>query len=139
MSESEIESQISAKEDEITKIAEEANKKEASAEKEIEAEWDAQIAEAETKLTSEQKLLDEATEKASEWAATKKEKGAAVKGLVKEVKTLKSGKTKALNTKLKEIDKDKKMSVKAVQSEIKSLQKELKALQKAAAAAAAGE
>ncbi|MFX1237202.1 MAG: hypothetical protein ACFFAS_15340 [Promethearchaeota archaeon] len=130
MSIDEINSQISAKQDEITKIEEEAAKKNASAEKEVEAEYDSQISGAESKLVTEQGLLDEAIEKANEWAATKKEKAANVKALSKEVAGLKKAKTAALKTKLKEISSEEKASVKAVQGEIKGLQKQLKAIEK---------
>jgi len=133
MSEDEINSQISAKEDEITKVEEAAAKKEASAEKEVEGEYDSQISDTESKLGTEQGLLDEATEKAAEWKAKLAEKKTAVKTLTKEVANLKKAKSKALSTKLKQIASEKKANIGALRKEIKALQSDLKALQKAAA------
>jgi len=133
MSEDELRSQISAKEDEITKIEEEANKKEASAEKEVEGEYDAQITAAEGTLAADEKARDEAIEKAAEWLAVKKEKITAAKLASKEVATLTKGKAGALKLKLKDIIAGKKADVKAVQTEIKALNKQLSALQKLAA------
>jgi hypothetical protein len=132
MSEEEINSQISSKEDEITKVEEASAKAEASAEKEIETEFDPKITDAESKLGIEQGLLDEATEKAAEWKATLAEKKGAVKTLSKEAATLKKDKTKALSTKLKGIASEKKTNIGALNKEIKGLQGQLKALQKAA-------
>jgi len=122
MSEDEINSQISAKEDEITKVEEKSAKAEASAEKEIEAEYDSQISDAETKLGDEQGLLDEAVEKSAEWKAKLAEKKGAVKTLTKEVANLKKAKGKALSNKLKDIANEKKTNIKALQGEIKALQ-----------------
>ena len=53
MSEEEIRTQISAKEDDITRVEEEASKKDASAEKEIEDEFDPKINETKAKLEEE--------------------------------------------------------------------------------------
>ena len=50
MSEQELRSQIADKEDEITRVEEEASKKEASAEKEIEADFDDKINDTKSKL-----------------------------------------------------------------------------------------
>ncbi len=133
MSEDEINAQISAKEDEITKVEETSAKAEAGAEKEIEAEFDAKITEAESSLGTEQGLLDEAVEKAATWKATAAEKKGLVKTLTKEVATLKKDKGKALSNKLKEIAGEKKANIGALNKEIKALQKDLSALQKAAA------
>ncbi len=59
MSEEYIRGQISAKEDEITRIEEEASKKDASAEAEIEVEFDLQIEEAKAKVDEEEGLRDD--------------------------------------------------------------------------------
>ena len=133
MSEDQINSEISAKEDAITKVEEAAAKKEASAEKEVEAEYDSQISDAESKLATEQGLLEEATEKAAEWKLKQKEKKGTVKALEKEVKSLKSQKSKALKTKLNDIAKEKKTNISALTKEIKTLKKDLSALQSATA------
>ncbi|MFW9895238.1 MAG: hypothetical protein ACFFD7_05480 [Candidatus Thorarchaeota archaeon] len=130
MSEEYIRGQISAKEDEITRIEEEASKKDASAEAEIEEEYDPQLEEAKAKLDEEEGLRDEAIEKAEEWTQRKKEKIAAAKEAKKVFEALKSDKAKALNAKLKEIENDKKTQIKEVQGEIKGLQKQLIALEK---------
>ncbi len=137
MSEENIRGQISAKKDEITRVEEEASKDEASAEKEIETEYNLKIQEAETKLNEEEGLRDEAIEKAAEWTTKKKEKIAAAKLANKTLNTLKSDKEKALNSKLKEIEGEKKTKVKEVQGEIKALQKQIAAIEKAKAKEAA--
>ncbi|MHA1688048.1 MAG: hypothetical protein ACTSYC_01125 [Promethearchaeota archaeon] len=131
MSEADIRSKISAKEDEITKVEEAASKKETEAENQIKGEYDPKIDETSKKLAEEQKLLDEAIQNFNQWKAKMEEKKATVKNLGKELKTLKSTKDKALKTKLKEIQKEKSTNIKAIQKEIKALQKELAALQKA--------
>jgi len=136
MSEEEIRSQISAKEDDVTRIEEEASKKDGSAEKEIEDEFDPKIAEVNAKLGEEEKLRDEAIEKAAEWADKKKEKIAAAKSESKALSKLKSDKEKALNDKLKSIESEKKNKIKDIQKEIKSLKKQLVNLEKEKAKAA---
>ncbi|KKN44714.1 hypothetical protein LCGC14_0690300 [marine sediment metagenome] len=135
MSEEDIRSQISAKEDEITRVEEEASKKDASAEKEVEDEYDPKIAESTTSLSEEEGLRDEAIEKAAEWTIKKKEKRTAAKTASKTLSNLKSDKTKVLNDKLKAIETEKKNNVKALQKEIRALKKELSNLEKAKAKA----
>lgn len=130
MSEEYIRGQISAKEDEITRIEEDASKKDASAEAEIEEEFDPKIEEANAKVEEEEGLRDEAIQKVEEWTQKKKEKIAAAKSTNKLLANLKSDKEKALNVKLKEIEAEKKTQIKEVQTEIKSLQKQLLALEK---------
>jgi hypothetical protein len=139
MSEEYIRGQISAKEDEITRIEEEASKKDASAEAEIEEEFDPKIEEAKAKVDEEEGLRDEAIQKAEEWTQKKKEKIAAAKAANKILADLKKDKEKALNEKLKEIDSEKKGQIKEVQGEIRSLQKQLLALEKEKAKQAAQE
>ena len=130
MSEEYIRGQISAKEDEITRTEEDASKKDASAEAEIEEEFDPKIEEANAKVEEEEGLRDEAIQKAEEWTQKKKEKIAAAKSTNKLLANLKGDKEKALNVKLKEIEAEKKTQIKEVQTEIKSLQKQLLALEK---------
>ena len=137
MSEENIRGQISAKEDEVTRIEEDASKKEASAEKEIEEEFDPKIGDAQVKIDEEEKLRDEAIERAAEWTGKKKEKIAAAKDANKMLKTLKNDKEKALNGKLKEIESEKKGTIKEIESEIKTLQKQIAAIEKARAKEAA--
>ncbi len=134
MSEEDIRSKISAKEDEITKVEEAASKKEADAEKQIEADFNPKIDASSTKLGAEQKLLDEATQNFNKWKTTLDEKKASVKNLTNELSSLKSNKDKSLKAKLKEIEKEKSTNIKALNKEIKALNKELAALQKAAQA-----
>lgn len=133
MSEEYIRGQISAKEDEITRIEEDASKRDASAESEIEEEFDPQIEATQAKLTEEEGLRDEAIQKAEEWTQKKKEKIASAKDASKKLSQLKNEKAKALNAKLKEIEADKKNQIKQVQGEIKQLEKQLVALEKAKA------
>jgi hypothetical protein len=133
MSEEEIRGQISAKEDDITRIEEDASKKDASAEKEIEDQFDLKINETKSKLEEEENLRDEAIEKAAEWANKKKKKIAAAKEESKTLSKLKSDKTKALNDKLKAIESEKKNKIKDIQKEINALIKQLSNLEKAKA------
>ncbi len=130
MSEEYIRGQISAKEDEITRIEEDSSKKDASAEAEIELEFDPKIVEAKAKVDEEEGLRDEAIQKAEEWTQKKKEKIAAAKDANKLHANLRSDKEKALNVKLKEIDAEKKSQIKEVQGEIKTLKKQLLTLEK---------
>ena len=139
MSEENIRGQISAKEDEITRQEEEASKKEASAESEVEAEYNPKIQDAEVKLKDEEGLRDEAIEKAAEWKVKMQEKKTSAKLANKTLNTLKSDKEKALNGKLKEIEGEKKVKVKEIQGEIKVLQKQIAAIEKARAKEAAGQ
>ncbi len=143
MTEENIRGQISAKEDEITRIEEEASKEEASAESKVETEYNPKIEAAEAKLNEEEVLRDEAIQKSEEWNNKKKEKIAAAKTANKTLSQLKSEKEKALNINLKEIANDKKGKIKEVQVEIKGLKKQIAAIEKekakAAAAAAAEE
>jgi len=139
MTEEEIRTQISAKEDDITRVEEEASKKDASAEKEIEDQFDPKINETKLKLEEEENLRDEAIEKAAEWAQKKKEKIAAAKDESKALSKLKNEKTKALNDKLKSIESEKKNKIKDIQKEINALKKQLSNLEKAKAKAAAAE
>ena len=99
MSEEHIRGQISAKEDEITRIEEDASKKDASAEKEIEEEFDFRIEEVKMRLGDEIQLRDEAIQQAEEWTQKKKEKIATVKDVEKAFAQLKNLKEKALNAK----------------------------------------
>ena len=137
MSEENIRGQISAKEDEITRIEEDASKKEATAEAEIEAEYNPKIEATQTKLTEEEGLRDEAIDKAAEWTEKKKDKVVAAKAASKELSGLKKDKEKALNVKLKEIEGEKKTKIKEVQGEVKALKKQLSAIEKEKARAAA--
>lgn len=134
MSEADIRSKISAKEDDITKVEELASKKEADAGKSADAEYDPKIADVSSKFEAEQKLLDEATEKYNTWKAKMEEKKAVVKDLSRQLSSLKSGKEKGLKTNLKAIEKEKKTNIKVIQKEIKALNKELSALEKASQA-----
>jgi len=137
MSEENIRGQISAKEDEVTRIEEDASKKEATAEAEIEAEYNPKIEAAQSKLTEEEGLRDEAIDTAAEWTQKKKDKIVAAKVASKEFSGLKKDKEKALNVKLKEIEGEKKIKIKEVQGEIKALKKQLSAIEKEKARAAA--
>ena len=132
MTENEIRSQIAAKEEQITKIEEEASKKEAGAENEVNANYGAKIAEIETKLSAEEASLAEATAKADEWVNKRKELAFSVKSLKAEYKLLNKEKDSGLRVKVKEINGDKKAQISPIRSAIKAHQKELKALEKAA-------
>ncbi|MHA1916362.1 MAG: hypothetical protein ACW986_18280 [Promethearchaeota archaeon] len=137
MTEEEIRSQISAREDEITRVEEEASKKDASAESEIEELFDQEITAAKATLDEETGLRDEAIEKAAEWTQKKKEKITAAKNANKAHDKLRNDKTKALNDKLKAIETEKKNKIKDIQKEINGFKKQLIALEKAKAKEAA--
>ena len=126
----EILSNIANKEDEITKIEEEAAKKEASAEGQIESLYDPKIKEAENKLKVEQEKYDDAAAKAADWLNKKKELGARVNSLKKDHSNTIKNKTKALKAKLNEIDQEKDSKINAINKEIKALEKQLKELEK---------
>lgn len=130
MSESDLRSQISAKEDQIIKIEEEAVKKESAAEKEINNEYNSKISEVKSNLESEQVKFDEAIKNAIEWANKKKESEEIVKTFTKEYKLLVKEKDRKLKSKLKEIENNKKSQIKPLESEIKKIRKQLTALEK---------
>ncbi|MFX1316790.1 MAG: hypothetical protein ACFE9T_13080, partial [Promethearchaeota archaeon] len=104
MTEEELRIQISEKEDDITRVEEDAAKKEASAEKEIEVDWDGEINETKSKLEVAEVDLKEAKEKASEWVSKRDKLINDVNSLSTKFTNLKKGKTKALKKKLNDID-----------------------------------
>jgi len=129
MSEQELRSQIADKEDEITRVEEEASKKEASAEKEIEAEFDDKINDTKSKHEVGEVDLKEATEKSKEWTKKMNKLTVEVAALKKKHENLVKGKTKALNKKLDNILKNKKSKIKAFEAEIKTLRKKVEKLE----------
>jgi hypothetical protein len=129
MSEQDIRSQISEKEDEITRVEEDASKKEASAEKEIEADFDDNINDTKSKLEVGEVDLTEATEKSKEWAKKLKKLTVEVASLKKKLGNLIKGKAKALNKKLDNILKDKKTKIKSYEADIRALRKKLEKLE----------
>ncbi|MCK4384405.1 MAG: hypothetical protein KAW66_13985 [Candidatus Lokiarchaeota archaeon] len=129
MSEQDIRSQISEKEDEITRVEEDASKKEASAEKEIEADFDDNINDTKSKLEVGEVDLTEATEKSKEWAKKLKKLTVEVASLKKKLDNLIKGKAKALNKKLDNILKDKKTKIKSYEADIRALRKKLEKLE----------
>ncbi|MBD3194016.1 MAG: hypothetical protein GF317_03105 [Candidatus Lokiarchaeota archaeon] len=132
MSEEQIRDEISSKKDMITKIEEEITKKEASAEREIEADYDHKIESTKSTLRAEEKNYEEATQKVEEWKTKEKELKSLVKDLSKELKNLKKSKSKALKKKLNDIAKEKKTRIGSIEKEIKTLEKNLEKLQKEA-------
>jgi chromosome segregation ATPase len=129
MSEQELRSQIADKEDEITRVEEEASKKEASAEKEIEADFDDKINDTKSKLEVGEVDLKEATEKSKEWTKKMNKLNVEVSALKKKHENLVKGKAKALNKKLDNILKNKKSKIKAFEAEIKTLRKKVEKLE----------
>ena len=129
MSEQELRSQIADKEDEITRVEEEASKKDASAEKEIEAEFDDKINDTKSKLEIGETDLKEATEKSKEWTKKMNKLTVEVAALKKKHQNLVKGKAKALNKKLDNIIKEKKTKIKSYESDIKALNKKLEKLE----------
>ncbi|MFX0042102.1 MAG: hypothetical protein ACFE8L_04245 [Candidatus Hodarchaeota archaeon] len=129
MTEEELRIKISDKEDDITRIEEDAAKKEAGAEKEIEADWDADINETKSKLEIAKTDLKEAKEKASEWVSKRDKLDKEVNSLSIKFKDLKKGKTKALNKKLSDIENEKKTKIKKIEKEISAIKKQLDKLE----------
>ena len=129
MSEQEIRTQISEKEDEITRVEENASKKEASAEKEIEADFDDKINDTKSKLEVGEVDLKEATEKSKEWTKKMNKLTVEVSSNKKKYDNLVKGKTKALNKKLDNILKEKKTKIKSYETDIKALRKKLDKLE----------
>ena len=129
MSEQEIRTQISEKEDEITRVEEAASKKEASAEKEIEADFDDKINDTKSKLEVGEVDLKEATEKSKEWTKKMNKLTVEVSSNKKKYDNLVKGKAKALNKKLDNILKEKKSKIKSYETDIKALRKKLEKLE----------
>ena len=129
MSEQDIRSQISEREDEITRVEEDASKKEASAEKEIEADFDDNINDTKSKLEVGEVDLTEATEKSKEWTKKMKKLTVEVASLKKKLDNLIKGKAKALNKKLDGILKEKKTKIKSYEADIRALRKKLEKLE----------
>ena len=129
MSEQEIRSEISEKEDEITRVEEEASKKEASAEKEIEADFDDKIKDTKSKLEVGEVDQKEAIQKSKEWTKKMNKLNVEVSSLKKKLDNLIKGKAKALNKKLDNILKEKKTKIKSYEADIKALRKKLEKLE----------
>ena len=129
MSEEEIRTKISDLKDDITRIEEDATKKEANAEKEIEADWDHLINDTKSKFDTSETDLKEAIEKSETWVSKKNRLTVEVKALKKEHENLIKGKDKALKDKLTNIEKEKKTKIKDKEKEISSLTKRLEKLE----------
>ena len=129
MSEQEIRTQISEKEDEITRVEEDASKKEASAEKEIEADYDEKINDTKSKFEVGEVDLKEAIEKSKEWTKKMNKLTVEVSSLKKKLDNLIKGKAKALNKKLDGILKEKKTKIKSYETDIRALRKKLEKLE----------
>ncbi|MFX1320979.1 MAG: hypothetical protein ACFFAQ_04960 [Promethearchaeota archaeon] len=129
MTEEELRIQISDKEDDITRIEEDAAKKDAGAEKEIEADWDADINETKSKLEVAEVDLKEAKEKASEWVSKRDKLTNEVNSLSTKLTNLKKGKAKALKKKLDGIENEKTTKIKKIEKEIKVIKNKIKKLE----------
>ena len=129
MSEEQIRTQISDKKDDITRIEEDAAKKEAGAEKKIESKWDDKIKETKSKLDTSEVDLKEATEEADKWVKKKSKLTVEVKALKIQYDKYLKGKEKALKDLLISIDKEKKTKIKALDKDIKKLEKQLEKLE----------
>jgi hypothetical protein len=129
MAEEEIRTKISDLKDDITRIEEDATKKEANAEKEIEADWDSKIHDTKSNLDTAETDLKEAIEKADVWVSKRNRLTVEVKSLKKEDQNLLKGKDKALKDKLNNIEKEKKSKIKAKEKDIATLEKKLEKLE----------
>lgn len=92
----------------------------------INEEFGPKVNELELKIQTQQKIMDDLSNKIDGLIAEKKDLMIILKSLKKEYKTLKKSKEKALNTKLTAISKEKKTKTKKIDRNIKTLEKELK-------------
>jgi len=129
MSEEEIRTQISDKKDDITRIEEDATKKEAGAEKKIEGDWDDKIKETKENLDASVANLKEATENADKWVKAKSKFTVESKSLKIQYENYVKGKDKALKKLLEDIDKEKKSKIRNKEREIKTLEKKVEKLE----------
>ena len=125
MSEEEIRTEISDRKDDITRIEEDAAKKEAGAEKNIEGVWDNKINETKTRLDAAEIELKEAIEEADKWVKKRDKLTVEVKSLKIQYDKYIKGKDKDLKDLLINIDKEKKTKIKALEKDIKKLEKQL--------------
>ncbi len=115
----EINIEIKALEGEIIEIEDEFLKKEAFAKKEVDEEFDPQINSVESKLSVDQEKLDGAIIRTTELTAKKSELINVVKNLKKNHIALIKAKSKALNTRLKEVSGDEE-SKEAIETEVEA-------------------
>ena len=108
MSEEEYRTQVSDLKDEITRIEEDATKKEAGAEKKIEGDWDAKINDTKGKYDVAVVDLKEAKEEASKWVKKRDKLIVEEKSLKTQYDKYLNGKEKALKDLLNNIDGEKK-------------------------------
>jgi exonuclease VII large subunit len=125
MSEEEIRTEISDKKDDITRIEEDAAKREAGAEKKIEGVWDDKINETKTRLDAAEIELKEAREEADKWVKKRDKLEVEVKSLTKQYDKYIKGKDKDLKDLLTNIEKEKKSNIKDLEKDIKKLEKQL--------------
>jgi len=125
MSEEEIRTEISDKKDDITRIEEDAAKREAGAEKKIEGVWDDKINETKTRLDVAEIELKEAREEADKWVKKRDKLEVEVKSLTKQYDKYIKGKDKDLKDLLTNIEKEKKSNIKDLEKDIKKLEKQL--------------
>lgn len=125
MSEEEIRTEISDKKDDITRIEEDAAKREAGAEKKIEGVWDDKINETKTRLDASEIELKEAREEADKWVKKRDKLEVEVKSLTKQYDKYIKGKDKDLKDLLTNIEKEKKSNIKDLEKDIKKLEKQL--------------
>ena len=126
MSDEELRDQINKIAVEIEKIEVIAKQKEAYIKSRIEEEFGPKMSEIESKLQSQQAILDEFNSRINDLTSKRKELIPIVKSLEKEYNNLKKDKEKESNEKLKAIVKEKQVKTKAIDREIKLLEKELK-------------
>lgn len=123
MSDEDIVSQISCKQNEITKCEETTIKKEAYIKNRTNEEFDPKIIEVESEIKAGQIKLEEANRKIDQWNSKKKDLQTIIKDLKKKFDNLKKEKNKYLSSQLKAINKEKDITIKALKEEIKDLEK----------------
>ena len=123
MSDEDIVSQISCKQNERTKCEETTIKKEAYIKNRTNKEFDPKIIEVESEIKAGQIKLDEANRKIDQWNSKKKDLQTIIKDLKKKFDNLKKEKNKYLSSQLKAINKEKDITIKALKEEIKDLEK----------------
>lgn len=126
MSQEEIKSQISQKQNEIAKLEESAIKKEQYIKNRTSEEFDPHLNEIEAELQLEERKLIEVNKKIDQWTTKKKELTLVIKNLKKKYSSYEKEKENYLSSQLKAIAKEKNIKVKELKKEVKLLEKELK-------------
>ncbi|MFX1257350.1 MAG: hypothetical protein ACFFAN_05805 [Promethearchaeota archaeon] len=113
----ELKSEISPKEDKIISVEEEFTKKEITAKKKVEEEFDPQIKDIKSKLEVEQKNLEETNANIRDFKAKKIKLSEKIKALKKELENILKIKSKTISKRIKETSRDEESS-KEIENEV---------------------